>query len=202
MIHRLLIPLLGAGLLLAATAGSAFAKCEGTDPRPEFCSDVIVDLKVSGGGIFHAGTEEAVAINVSMGEQPFDALGVVLTFARVADGTAVRVPATASPVAGQWTADVLLPDGGSWTVVAQVVTADGAEYRIPMQVVQVAAPPDLPPATPATPPVTPTTPALPIALLLAGLAAAALAGLAIRGRSRRTVDAPTGAAASVSADRA
>jgi hypothetical protein len=94
MIRRLLIPLLGAGLLLAATAGSALAKCEGPNP-PEFCKSVAVSLNVGGGGVFHAGTTEAVTIDVSLSEQPYEATSVTLSFARVADGTTVLVPATA-----------------------------------------------------------------------------------------------------------
>ena len=116
MIRRLTIPLLGAGLLLAATAGSAFAKCEGPNP-PDFCKSVSVSLNIGGGeGSLQAGTRETVVIDVSLAEQPYDATSVVLTFARVADGTAIVVPATASVQTGMWTADVLLPDGGTWTV--------------------------------------------------------------------------------------
>ena len=72
MIRRLLVPLLGAGLLLAMTAGSAFAKCEGPNP-PEFCKTVAVSLNVGGGGVFHAGTVESVTIDVSLSEQPYEA---------------------------------------------------------------------------------------------------------------------------------
>lgn len=202
MIRRLLLPLLGSALLLAASAGSALGKCEGND-QAEFCSEVIVDLSV-GGGIFHAGTQESVVINLSMGERPFEALGVVLSFNSTRAGTAVREPATATGQPGTWQADVLLPAGGSWDVFAQVVTADGSAYRIPLETIQVARAPDLPPATtPVAPPVTPT-PVLPNALLVAGIAAAALSGLAIRDRSRRRTagaTAPSGASAA-SVDRA
>lgn len=197
MIRRILIPLLGSGLLLAATAGSAFAKCEGPNP-PEFCKSVAVDLSIGGGGgTLQAGINETVAINVSLGEQPYDATDVVLTFARVADGTAVTVPATASVRPGLWTADVLLPDGGSWTVVVKVVTPDGTESMVPLNTIQVRQPPALPPTTtPVTPPAAPPTPPiLPIALGLAGLAAAGLLGLVMRDRTRRRVSAPVGSAA-------
>ena len=209
MIRRLLIPLLGAGLLLAATAGSAFAKCEGENP-PEFCKDVVVNLNIGGGGgTLQAGIRETVAIDVSLGEQPYDATSVVLTFARVADGDAIVVPATASVRPGLWTADVLLTDGGSWTVVAQVIAPDGTETMVPYNTIQVAKAPDLPPVnsptTPATPPpTTPTSPIFPIALGLAGLAAAAILGQGMRERSKRRATA--GAAASMgsaaTADRA
>ena len=202
MIRRLLIPLLGSGLLLAATAGSALAKCEGPNP-PEFCKSVAVNLNIGGGeGALQAGTLETVAIQVTLAEQPYEATNVVLTFARVADGTAVRVPATASARPGLWTADILLPDRGSWTVVAEIVTPDGAASTLSIGTIQVAKGPDLPPSTtPVTPPpVTPAAPILPIALAFGGLAAAALLGQAIRQRSRRrTAGAAIGTAASTPA---
>ena len=190
MIRRLLIPLLGAGLLLAATAGSAFAKCEGEDP-PEFCKDVAVNLSIGGGeGTLQAGIRETVTIDVSLAEQPYEAKSVVLTFARV-------VPATASVRPGLWTADVLLNDGGSWTVVAQVIALDGTETMVPFNTIQVKKAPDLPPVnTPVTPPpATPTSPILPIALGLMGIAAAALLGQGIRERSKRRAAAGVAASA-------
>lgn len=202
MIRRLLIPLLGSGLLLAATASSAFAKCEGPNP-PEFCKSVAVNLGIGGGeGQLRAGTLETVPISVTLGEQPYDATDVVLTFARVADGTAVRIAATASPVAGMWTADVNLPNGGTWTVVANVVAADGTATLSKLGTIQVGKPPALPPsATPVTPPpLAPALPALPIALLLGGIALAAIAGQLVRDRSRRRPAGVAGAAAT--ADRA
>lgn len=201
MIRRILIPLLGSGLLLAATAGSAFAKCEGPNP-PDFCKSVAVNLGIGGGeGHLQAGLLESVPISVTLGEQPYEATSVVLTFARVADGTVVTVPATASVRSGLWTAEVLLPNGGSWTVVADVVTPDGTARSMSLETIQVSKPPALPPSTtPITPPpVTPIPPILPIALGLAGLAALALLGQAIRERSRRrTVGAAVGSAAAAS----
>ena len=206
MIRRLLIPLLGSGLLLAASAGSALAKCEGGDP-PEFCKTVAVNLNIGGGeGSLQAGLVKTVTIDVSLAEQPYDAESVVLTFARVADGSVVTIPASASVRPGLWTADVLLPNGGSWTVVAEVGTADGIERSIPINTIQVARGPDLPPVnTPVTaPPTAPTSPILPIGLGLAALAAAALLAQGIRERSKRREAA--GVAASVgsaaTADRA
>jgi hypothetical protein len=203
MIRRLLIPLLGSGLLLAASTSSVFAKCEGPNP-PEFCKEVAVSLNLGGPGAMHAGTLETVAIQVSKSEQPYDAEAVTLTFARVADGTAVRVAATATPVAGMWTADVNLPNGGSWTVVAEVVGADGSESTVSVDTIQVFRPPALPPSTtPVTPPVAPGPPILPIVLLVAGIAAAGLAGRLILDRTRRrTADAPAAVGSAASADRA
>ena len=202
MIRRLLVPLLGSGLLLAATASSAFAKCEGPNP-PDFCKSVAVSLNIGGGaGLLQAGTRETVTIDVSLAEQPYPATSVVLTFARVADGTAVRVRATESVRPGLWTADVLLPDGGSWTVVADVVNPDGSFRTMALDTIQVAKPPAVPPSsTPLTPPpAAPILPILPIGLGLVGLAAVALLGQAIRDRTRRRT---AGAAVSTaSADRA
>ena len=205
MIRRLLIPLLGSGLLLAASASSVFAKCEGPNP-PEFCKEVAVSLNVGGPGAMHAGTLETIAIQVSKSEQPYDAEAVTLTFARVADGTAVRVAATATPVDGMWTADVLLPNGGSWTVVAEVVGADGTDSTISVDTIQVFRPPALPPSTtPVTPPpVAPGPPILPIALLIASIAAiAGITGQVLReGARRRAADVPATVGSAATADRA
>jgi hypothetical protein len=185
MIRRLLIPLLGSGLLLAGTAGSAFAKCEGPNP-PDFCSEVVVSFSDSLGS-FQAGTPQTVVFSVSQGEQPFAAMGVVLQFVNAGDGSRIDVPATATTQAGLWRAVVNLPATGIWDTFAQVVTNTGADYRLTGERIRVAQPPAAPPvAKPVTvPPVTPTTPMLPIALVLAGLAAAALAGVVIRDRTRR-----------------
>ena len=206
MIRRLFIPLLASGLLLAATAGSASAKCEeGADPMPEFCSEVIVSFLNNSQSDLQAGVAHAVSINVSQGEQPFEAIGVVLSFENQQDGSLIQVPATASAQPGLWRAEVTLPSKGIWIANAQVVTNTGANYRIFMERVRVVLPPAPPPVeTPATPPVTPTTPALPIALVLAGIAAAAIGGQLIGNRSRRRTagaGAPAGASAA-SADRA
>jgi hypothetical protein len=196
MIRRLLIPLLGAGLLLATTAGSAFAKCEGDNP-PEFCKSVAVSLNVGGGGVLQAGTLEAVTIDVSLSEQPYEVTSVLLSFARVADGTTVLVPATASVRPGLWTAEVLLPNGGSWTVAAEIVTPDGVESSVALDTMQVAKPPAAPPSTmPITPPPA-APPILPILLGFAGLAAVGLAWQTARARRRSGagVAAPVGSAA-------
>jgi hypothetical protein len=204
MIRRLLIPLLGSGLLLAASATSVFAKCEGPNP-PEFCKDVVVSLNYGGPGSLHAGTLQTLAIDVSKGEQPFDAESVTLTFARVADGSAVRVAATAAPVTGIWTADVNLPNGGTWTVVAEVVGADGSESTVSVDTIEVFRPPALPPSTtPVTPPVSPGPPILPIALVIASVVAiAGISGQVIReGSRRRTADAPAAVRSAATADRA
>ena len=205
MIRRLLIPLLGSGLLLAASASSVFAKCEGPNP-PEFCKEVAVSLNYGGPGSLNAGTMETLAIDVSKGEQPFDATSVTLTFARVADGSAVRVAAKASPVNGMWTADVLLPNGGTWTVVAEVVGADGSESRVSVDTIEVFRPPALSPSyTPVTPPpAPPASPILPIGLLVASMAA--IAGITAQvlreGSRRRKAEAPAGLGSAATADRA
>lgn len=206
MIRRLLIPLLGSGLLLAATAGSALAKCEGPDPKPAFCSEVIVSMNVAGGGTLLAGTRQSVDVSVSQGEQPLPALGVVLTFTRLADGTAVRAYGAATSVPGLWSADVNLPDSGGWTVKAQVVTNTGANYLIPVEtswgaVIPVGSPPKTPVATPTTP-VTPAAPVWPVVLGLGFIAAAVLGGGVAWDRSRRrTAAAGIAATSQVTADR-
>jgi hypothetical protein len=202
MFRRLLIPLLGSGLLLAASAGSALAKCEGPNP-PEFCSEVVVGFGDTSAS-FQAGTPETVVFTVTQGEQPFDAMGVTLTFISQADDSRIVVPATATNSPGLWRAEVNLPDGGIWNTYAQVVTNTGAAYRLFVERASVTLPPAPPVQKPITaPPVTPTAPVLPIALVLGGLAAAALAGVVIRDRTRRRTAGAAGIAATsqVTADR-
>lgn len=201
MIRRLLVPLLGSGLLLAASAGSAFAKCEeSVDPRPTFCSEVIASLNGSAGGLV-TGVPQTIVVTVSQGEQPFEAIGVVLSFLSREDGSRIEVPATATGQAGVWRAEVNLPDGGIWNTYAQVVTNAGAAYRIFVEPVLVSAPEAPPVTTPvATTPVTPAPPIRPIALLLTGIAAAGLVGgLLIRERSRRRTAGATAASSAASA---
>jgi hypothetical protein len=184
MIRRLVIPLLGSGLLLAASAGSAFAKCEGPDPKPEFCSQVVVGWTTSGD--MQVGVAQTITFTVTQGEQPFDAMGVVLQFINAAGGTRIDVPATATNTPGLWRAEVKLPANGIWNTYAQVVTNTGAAYRMLVQRLRVVLPPAPPVTTPVTtPPVNPALPVLPIALVLAGIAAAAIGGQVIGGRSRR-----------------
>lgn len=202
MIRRLLIPLVGSGLLLAASAGSAFAKCEGPNP-PAFCSEVIVSLGASGSGLV-GGSARSLVISVTQGEQPFEATGVVLTFT-AADGSVVRVPATATAQPGLWRAEVTLPDAGIWTAYAQVVTSEGPAYRLFIDRVRVSEPPTLPVQPPVgAPPVAPAPPILPIALILAGLAAVALLGQTTRTRRQATAvgSAAEPTASAAAADRA
>ena len=193
MFRRLLVPLLGSGLLLAATAGSALAKCEGPNP-PEFCSEVIVGFGDSSAS-FQAGTPETVVFTVTQGEQPFEAMGVTLTFISVEDESRIVVPAIATNTPGMWRAEVNLPDGGIWNTYAQVVTNTGAAYRLFVERARVTLPAAPPVEKPITaPPVTPAAPILPIALVLGGLTAAALAGVVIRDRTRRRTAGAAGVA--------
>ena len=201
MIRRLLIPLLGSGLLLAASAGSAFAKCEGPNP-PDFCSEVVVAFTTMGD--MQVGVAQAITFTVTQGEQPFEAMGVVLQFINPQDGTQIDVPAIATDSPGLWRAEIKLPADGIWNTYAQVVTNTGAAYRLFVERARVTLPPAPPVEKPITaPPVTPAAPILPIALVLGGLAAAALAGVVIRDRTRRrTAGAAAIAATSqVTADR-
>lgn len=187
MLRRFLIPLVGTGLLLGATAGSALGKCE-ADPQPAFCSEVVVSVSVAGGGMPQAGTLETLLLDVSQGERPFAAATSVAVTLVDADGTTVRAPATVT-TPGLWTADVTLPGAGSWSVMAEVVASGGDTYKIPVygewgELLPVL-PADEAPA--AAPPVTPTpvSPVLPIALLLGLLGVAAVAGFTMRDRARR-----------------
>ena len=198
MIRRFLIPLLGSGLLLGATAGSALAKCE-ADPQPAFCSEVVVSINLAGGGMPQAGTLETLLVDVSQGERPFTAATSVELTLVDADGTTVRAPATiTSP--GLWTAEVTLPNAGSWSVMADVVTGAGDEYRIPVygewgELLPVLPADEAPTTAPPVTPAAPASPVLPIVLLLGLLAAAAIAGQLIRDRSRRRTAGATASAA-------
>jgi hypothetical protein len=185
MIRRLLIPLLGSGLLLAAGAGSALAKCEGPNP-PDFCSQVVASMDFgSAGATARAGIETPVRVWVSRGEQPTEASGITLIFARIADATVVRAEAQPSAEAGLWRVNVNLPRGGGWTVVAEVTQVDGTLVRLNLDWVLVATGPSAPRVAPLAAPISPAPPAWPIALVLAGVVASGLLAVRARQRSRR-----------------
>ncbi|MEX2135621.1 MAG: hypothetical protein WEB29_01500 [Chloroflexota bacterium] len=204
MIRSLLVPLLGSALLLAATAGSALAKCEETvDPKPAKCSMIVAVLDV--GGVPQAGTSQSVDIYLSQGEQPFVAQTVVLILTSNSDGSRLTVPATAASEPGRWTAELLLPDEGSWGVSAKLEYVIGQPFEVAVSTdwggVLPARAPETPPVT--APPVAPASPVLPVALVLGGLAGAALAGQVIRNRSRRrTAGAGVAAGSAATVDRA
>ncbi len=185
MIRRLLVPLLGSGLLLAAGAGSALAKCEGPNP-PDFCSQVVASIDFgSAGATARAGIETPVRVWVSRGEQPTEASGITLIFARIADATVVRAEAQPSAEAGLWRVNVNLPRGGGWTVVAEVTQVDGTLVRLNLDWVLVATGPSAPRVAPLAAPISPAPPAWPIALVLAGVVASGLLAVRARQRSRR-----------------
>lgn len=190
MIRRLLVPLLGSSLLLVATAGSAMAKCEMPDP-PEFCSQVIATVDYgSTGGTLRAGIETPVRVWITLGEQPIDATSVTLVFARIADASVVRVDARPSGEAGLWRAEINLPAGGGWTLVAELDGLEGGMQRLPLDTIRVREPlqpPGQQPPTPGQPttPAPPTIPALPIALLVAAAAGAGPVVRELRDRSKR-----------------
>lgn len=185
MIRRLLIPLLGSGLLLAAGAGSALAKCEGPNP-PDFCSQVVASIDFgSAGATARAGIETPVRVWVSRGEQPAQASNVTLVFARIADATVVRAEALPSAEAGLWRVNVTLPAGGGWTVVAEVTQVDGTLVRLNLDLVRVAVAPSAPRVAPPAAPISPAPPVWPIGLVVAGVAAAGLLAARARQRTRR-----------------
>jgi hypothetical protein len=185
--RRLLVSTMAGGVLLTWTAGSALAKCEGADPQPAFCHEIRVELSTSGGlgtyvagrptsfDIFQAGVRSSFDIFVALGDDAVDATSVAITFINDADGTRLRVPATATSQPGQWTAEVLLPEAGAWSPYAQVVDVNGAEYRVAIEPVHVG-PPAAPPVTTPAAPSSPAVPALPAALGLIGVAVALLRG--------------------------
>ena len=183
--RRLLLPTFAGALLLAAGAGSVFAKCEGPNP-PAFCSQVTVSIDAgSAGAIYRAGEQTSIRIFLSKAEGAYDPQRLSLTFTRQADDSMVTALATATTLPGLWQADVTLPGDGSWTVVANVVEAQGSTSRISIEPIQVAAPRAQPPISTPAPPVTPSSPALPIAIALAALAALGLAAVGLRQRARR-----------------
>jgi hypothetical protein len=190
MIRRMLIPLIGSGLLLAASAGSALAKCEANvDPKPAECSMIVAILDV-GGGVPQAGTKQSVDLYLSQGEQPFTAQTVVLILTGNTDEPRLTAEATATGQPGRWTAELLLPDEGSWTVSAQLEYVIGQPFEVevntPWAGILPARAPEAPPVTsPPVAPAAPASPVLPIAVVLGGLAAAALAAQFLRDRSRR-----------------
>ena len=201
MIRRFVLPLLGSGLLLAGTATGVLAKCEGPNP-PAFCSEVVANIDVGTLGTYTAGTgmpgtadhfaagvEKSVNVFVSKGEQPYDAVSVMLSFISYPDGTLVRAQAKPTAQPGQWRADVTLPADGTWRVDAYVTDRNGLTLTLPIDTLQVWKAPAAPPSggTPTTPapPIAPTRPALPIALLVAGLAAAGMVAARLRDRARR-----------------
>ena len=182
--RRLLIPIVASGLLLAATAGSAFAKCEGPNP-PDFCKDVVASMSVGGTGYFNTGVATPIDITVSMGEQPYDAQSVLVTFAQPGQ-TAVRAQATATGEPGVWRALVTLPSGGNWMVHSEVVDAQGATHSLTLETIQSVGRAVEPPAQPpVTTPLPPTFPTLPLVIGLGFLAAAGVAAYGLRQRTRR-----------------
>lgn len=184
MLRRLLVPLLGSTLLLAAGATTALGKCEGPNP-PTFCSEVVASL--DGGGTataFRAGDPTDVNVVVSQGEQPFEARSVTLTFSRVADGAVLTVPATRTTTAGMWHATVNLPAPGSWTIAADVTEPQGGTRQVAVLTIQAAEPrPASPAAKPVTPPVSPLIPWV-ILLVGSAIGGGALALRAVRARAR------------------
>ena len=122
MLRRRFIPLLASGLLLAATAGSALAKCEeGADPMPEFCSEVIVSFLNNSQSDLQAGVARTLSLNVSQGEQPFAATGVILSFDNQQDGSLIQVPASATAQPRLLRADVTHPTNRLLGTKEQVV---------------------------------------------------------------------------------
>ncbi len=181
MLRRLFVPLLGSTLLLAVGATTVLGKCEGPNP-PTFCSEVVVSL--DGGGTataFRAGDPTDVNLVVTQGEQPFEASSVLITFARVADGALVTVPATRAGTPGVWHAAVSLPAAGSWTIAADVADPAGGTRQVSVLTIQAADPRPTPPATKPVAP--PTSPLVPWLVLLAGGAIGAL--LLVRDRRAR-----------------
>ena len=128
--------LIAAVLLVLATAGVALAKCpEGS--TEEQCQGVVAEI--DGPASFHAGTEASVSVWLTYDGRPVtDTTSVELVFSRVSDGTVLRFPADSTAESdGRYTAQVVLPAGGYWTIATDVQTPDGS-FSMPLETRQVA----------------------------------------------------------------
>jgi hypothetical protein len=165
-------------LMLVLTATIAAAKCDHDQTDAE-CEAVTATL--DGGGALSAGGPQTVGIWVLQEDHAYPAQTVDAVFARVADGTVIRVSASPSDQEARWVATVTLPVGGTWTVTADVNGPDGARARLPLESVQVAAAPAAVASTQSTAAVSPVIPiAIPVAAAMAAVIGAA--ALLMRGR--------------------
>ena len=151
MIRRLLIPLLASGLLLAVTAGAAFAKCEGPNP-PAFCQQTVASMDFgSAGSSIRAGAQTPIRLWVIRGEQPADEITVTLVFSRIGGTAVVRAAAEPAGEPGLWRANLTLPASGAWTVAAELTARDGVLQRVNLDAVPVGEPLRPPANQPGTP---------------------------------------------------
>jgi YtkA-like len=122
---RFTLSLIAAVLLGLATAGVALAKCpEGS--TEEQCQGMAAEIDMPGS--FQAGTEASVSVWLTYDGRPVtDTNSVELVFSRVSDGTVLRFPADSNTESdGRYTAQVVLPAGGYWTIATDVQTPDGS----------------------------------------------------------------------------
>ena len=169
---RLTLSFIAAILLVLATAGAALAKCpEGS--TEEQCQGIAASLDIS--GTIQAGTETTVGLWLSYDGRPLnDTTSVELVFARVGEATVVRFPAAPTGSDGLYTARVLLPAGGYWTIATEVRMPDGL-YGMALETRQVTPLP----AGPATgTPVSSPAPVI-VPIWLAGALVLAMLGGAI-----------------------
>jgi len=168
-VSRITLSFIAAVLLVLATAGAALAKCpEGS--TEDQCQGLAASLDIS--GTIQAGIETTVGMWLAYDGRPLtDTTSVELVFSRVSDGTVLRFPAAPIGSEGRYEAEVLLPGGGYWTISTDVQTPDGP-FSVPLETLQVLAPPAGP--TAGTPVSSPAPVTIPIwlagALILAMLA--------------------------------
>ena len=185
VLDRLFVPALAASLLTLAAAGVALGKCEDGSPEADNPACQAISATLETGGSMAAGATTTVSLWVSQGEQPFWPMSAEVVFHRIADGTTLTVALDPAAEEGRFTADVNLPQGGHWTVVAQVRDLEGRTAILPLETIRVR---DLPAPTvdrgrssPAAPL---NVPAWPWALL-GGVLAMGLGAAALRGRRRQ-----------------
>lgn len=176
---RFPLAFIAAVLLVLATTGAALAKCpEGS--TEEQCQGMAAEIDSPGS--FQAGTETSVSVWLTYDGRPVtDTNRVDLVFARVSDGTVLRFPADSTAESdARYTAQVVLPAGGYWTIATEVQTPDGS-YSMALETRQVSPLPAGPgTGSPASAPAPVTFPiwlgaALVIAMLGGAIALAAQA---------------------------
>ena len=178
-VRPLTVALATTSLMIVLTVATASAKCDHDQTEAE-CEAVTATM--DGGGALSAGGPQTIGIWVLQEDHAYPAASVEAVFARVADGSVIRVLASPSHQEARWVATVTLPAGGTWTVSAEISGPDGGRATLPLDAVQVAAPPATEAGTqsPAT-----VGPVIPVAVPVVIVMAAVLGGLAVVMRTRR-----------------
>lgn len=188
--RRIVTATVMASLLAFAMVSAALAKCEKGSPEAEspFCLGVVATI--DRGTVIQAGTASAIDVTLTQGEEPLRGVSAEISFVRVGGGEPYIVALEPSSEPGHFVAQVNLPAGGFWTLVARVQNPSGAWTDLALETLRVG---DAPPVadtggdgTAASGPgVAPWTWAAVAAVT--ALAALAATGLAFSARRRRRV---------------